>query len=159
MGTIHRIRTCYLHSFHPCPCSTAFWTLLHLVRTNSRFEVWIHTLTMETYLLSLELPWFGEMPGYYNTNPGGPMYPPTAGLTPGYGYPYHQPMSAPGHSIVIQPGMNGAPPIITQTQWEARTYPTPGVRNKWNDSTMKYPMFCVRQICLANNLRLQISLM
>ena len=116
MGAIHRIRTCYLHSLQPCPYSTAFWTILHMVRTNSRFEVWIQALTMETYLLSLELPWFGEMPGYYNTHPGGPMYPPTAGMTPGYGYPYHPPMSAPGHSIVIQPGMNGAPPIVTQTQ-------------------------------------------
>ena len=70
---------------------------------------------METNLLPLELPWFGEMPGYYNTNAGGPMYPPSAGMAPGYGYPY-PPMSAPGHSIVIQPGMNGAPPIVTQTQ-------------------------------------------
>ena len=60
-------------------------------------------------LLPLELPWFGEMPGYYNTHPGGPMYGP--GMAPGYGYPYN-PM--PGHSIVIQPGMNGAPPIVTQ---------------------------------------------
>lgn len=133
MGTIHRNHTCYLHSFQACWFSTTFWTLLHLVRTNSRFEVWIQTLAMETNLLPLELPWFGEMPGYYNTHQGGPTYPPSAGMTPGYGYgyPYHPPMSAPGHSIVIQPGINGAPPIVTQTQWEARTYIPPGVRNKW----------------------------
>lgn len=70
---------------------------------------------MEANLLPLELPWFGEMPGYYNTHPGGPIYPPhSAGMAPGYGYPYNvNPMSAPGHSIVIQPGMNGQPPVIT----------------------------------------------
>ena len=70
---------------------------------------------MEINPLPSELPWFGEMPGYYNTHAGGPMYPPSAGMAPGYPYPY-PPMSAPGHSIVIQPGMNGAPPIVTQTQ-------------------------------------------
>jgi hypothetical protein len=39
--------------------------------------------------------------------------PPSAG---GYGYPYQggMPVPNPGHSIVIQPGMNGAPPTITQ---------------------------------------------
>jgi hypothetical protein len=68
---------------------------------------------MEANLLPLELPWFGEMPGYYNTNAGAPMYPPhSAGMAPGYGYAHHPA----GHSIVIQPGMNGAPPIVTQTQ-------------------------------------------
>ena len=61
---------------------------------------------METNLLS-ELPWFGEMPGYYNTHAGAMM------PYPGH-YPYNVPMSAPGHSIVIQPGMNGAPPTVTQ---------------------------------------------
>ena len=75
---------------------------------------------MEANLLPLELPWFGEMPGYYNTHAGTPMYPPhsagmTPGMYPGYGYPYPPMSAAPGHSIVIQPGMNGAPPIVTQT--------------------------------------------
>jgi len=84
------------------------FSLVHVAQRFGRYYIWSEPIR--------ELPWFGEMPGYYNTNPGGPMYPPTAGMTPGYGYPYHPPMSAPGHSIVIQPGMNGAPPIITQTQ-------------------------------------------
>ena len=85
------------------------------------FEVRIvvHESLITSTSLFLELPWFGEMPGYYNTNPyggGGPMMhypPPSAG---GYGYPYQggMPVPNPGHSIVIQPGMNGAPPTITQ---------------------------------------------
>lgn len=70
-------------------------------------------------MLNTELPWFGEMPGYYNTNtqgmPGQHMmqYPGTPG---GYGYPNQggYPIPNPGHSLIIQPGMNGAPPTITQ---------------------------------------------
>jgi len=56
------------------------------------------------------------MPGYYNTHAmgGGPMPYPNPAVGPGYGYPYNVPMSAAGHSIVIQPGMNGAPPTVTQ---------------------------------------------
>ena len=65
----------------------------------------------------VELPWFGEAPGYYNTHPGGMMQYPTGG----YVYPT-MPMQGvnaplvqtPGHSIVIQPGMNGQPPTVTQ---------------------------------------------
>ena len=63
------------------------------------------------------------MPGYYNTHAGpGPMYS-SPGVIPGYGYPYPptlaqqmsaQNMAAPGHSIVIQPGMHGQPPTVTQ---------------------------------------------
>jgi len=92
-----------------------FYILLQLVSLAQRFGryyIWSEPIR--------ELPWFGEMPGYYNTHAGTPMYPPphsagmTPGMYPGYGYPY-PPMSAPGHSIVIQPGMNGAPPIVTQT--------------------------------------------
>jgi len=84
------------------------FNLVDLAQRFGRYYIWTEPIR--------ELPWFGEMPGYYNTHAGGPiMYPPSAGLTPGYGYPY-PPMSAPGHSIVIQPGMNGAPPIVTQTQ-------------------------------------------
>ncbi|KAF8204988.1 hypothetical protein BJ912DRAFT_939933 [Pholiota molesta] len=65
-----------------------------------------------------ELPWFGEMPGYYNTHAqggGAPMmgYPPAGGYGPP-GFPYGYPHPNPGHSIMIQPGMNGAPPTITQ---------------------------------------------
>ena len=80
---------------------------------------------MEINLLPLELPWFGEMPGYYNTHAGGPgqTYTPAWG----YGYPYPPPMSgglplmsgvppnSGGHSIVIRPNLNG-PPDVTQHQ-------------------------------------------
>jgi len=81
--------------------------LVGLAQRFGRYYIWSEPIR--------ELPWFGEMPGYYNTTAGGPMYPPHS--APGYhtGYPYHPMMSAPagGHSIVIQPGMNGAPPIVT----------------------------------------------
>jgi hypothetical protein len=86
-------------------CLLAFYILFKLVGLAQRFGryyIWTEPIR--------ELPWFGEMPGYYNTNAGGPMYPPP-GMAPGYGYPYQPP----GHSIVIQPGLNGAPPIVTQT--------------------------------------------
>ncbi|KAI0638220.1 hypothetical protein C8Q77DRAFT_1215088 [Trametes polyzona] len=73
----------------------------------------------------VELPWFGQWPGY----PEGGQFP--QGMYPGqYGYPAMgmQPMGAygpqiapgyvvqqnPGHSVVIQPGMNGQPPTVTQ---------------------------------------------
>jgi len=79
--------------------------LVGIAQRFGRYYIWSEPIR--------ELPWFGEMPGYYNTH-AGPMYPPySAGMTPGYGYPY-QPQGAPGHSIVIQPGLNGAPPRITQ---------------------------------------------
>lgn len=72
-----------------------------------------------------ELPWFDEQPGYYNQHTGGPQvaqFPPGQyapgqyGAYPG-GYGYPAPMSpgaAQGHSVIIQPGINGAPPTITQ---------------------------------------------
>lgn len=69
-----------------------------------------------TGLFTPELPWFGEMPGYYNTiSAGQPQaYPAGYGQgNPGYGY-YPGPMTQPGSSIVIQPGMNGQPPTVTQ---------------------------------------------
>ena len=56
-----------------------------------------------------QLGWFGELPGY----PSEAIYP----RAPGYGQPYpganyvHQ---LPGHSIVVQPGVNGGQPIINQ---------------------------------------------
>jgi len=69
---------------------------------------------------SIELPWFGEMPGYYNTHAGG--YPQSPGMGPGYGNSYYpggmpyggMPMTQQGHSIVIQPSATGGPPMITQ---------------------------------------------
>lgn len=63
----------------------------------------------------VELPWFGEAPGYYNTHPAGMVQYPAGG----FAYPAMQPVNpqyvqTPGHSIVIQPGANGQPPTITQ---------------------------------------------
>ncbi|KAJ3516993.1 hypothetical protein NMY22_g14068 [Coprinellus aureogranulatus] len=64
-----------------------------------------------------ELPWYDEAPGYYNQHTGGPphgvAYAP--GAYPGYnGYGMQPPMSAGGHSVIIQPGINGQPPTVTQ---------------------------------------------
>lgn len=70
-------------------------------------------------LALVELPWFGEMPGYYNTNAHGHgmAYP----QSPGGMYPYYpqMPQTQPGHSIIIQPGVNGQPPTITQVPLSA----------------------------------------
>lgn len=75
----------------------------------------------------IELPWFGQWPGYPEGGqfPQGMMYPQQQYGYPGMGM---QPMGAygpqmapgyvvqqtPGHSVVIQPGMNGQPPTVTQ---------------------------------------------
>ncbi|PPQ72909.1 hypothetical protein CVT26_014572 [Gymnopilus dilepis] len=85
--------------------------LVSLAQQFGRYLIWTEPIR--------ELPWFGEMPGYYNTSSRVPnsanMYypPPSAG---GYGYPYQggMPMPQPGNSIIIQPNPNGGPPTITQ---------------------------------------------
>lgn len=74
----------------------------------------------------VELPWFGQMPGWpeHGAYPQQYAYPagqPMAGAYPG-GIPYAPPMVGggyvvqqnPGHSVVIQPGSNGHAPTITQ---------------------------------------------
>ncbi|TFK43519.1 hypothetical protein BDQ12DRAFT_675107 [Crucibulum laeve] len=86
-----------------------------------RYEIWEEPIR--------ELPWFGEMPGYYNTHAGGmhsgmpvgmPQYPMSAGGYPaGYNGFQGMPIQTPGHSIVIQPGMNGQPPTVTQVPMSA----------------------------------------
>jgi len=58
-----------------------------------------------------ELPWFGEMPGYYNVANTGMAQPVYPGYPPVHYPPY---MQTQGHSIIIQPGVNGQPPVITQ---------------------------------------------
>ena len=72
----------------------------------------------------IELPWFGQWPGF----PEG-QYPPNGMYQQPYAYPAGAPMYAgsgpqmtpgyviqqnPGHSVVIQPGVGGQPPTITQ---------------------------------------------
>jgi len=64
-----------------------------------------------------QLGWFGQWPAYPTDgiHPRGPHYP--YGAYPGaYGTPagggYVQ--QVPGHSVVIHPGVNGAPPVVTQ---------------------------------------------
>ena len=110
----------------------ALWILFQLAAQAVRFgryQIWREPIRgapprtcidqPDTYLTS-ELPWFGEMPGYNNTSTmgGAPMqyYPSSGGMyAPQPGNPYGgYPQPAPGHTLVIQPGMNGAPPTITQ---------------------------------------------
>ena len=72
----------------------------------------------------LELGWFGEFPGYPGypggsypgMMPGAMMMQPGMGqpiqhMGPGGGYVVQQ---SPGHSVVIQPGVRGEPPTVTQ---------------------------------------------
>ncbi|KAI0335501.1 hypothetical protein GY45DRAFT_804825 [Cubamyces sp. BRFM 1775] len=76
----------------------------------------------------IELPWFGQWPGYPEGGqfPNG-MYPsgqygyPMMGMPPPMGgyagsqmAPGYVVQQNPGHSVVIQPGINGQPPTITQ---------------------------------------------
>jgi hypothetical protein len=84
----------------------AIGVLFQLVAQAQRFgrwQIWSEPIR--------ELPWFGEMPGYYNTNYPMPYPPSPGGMYPPY---YPPPMAQPGHSLIIQPGVNGAPPTITQ---------------------------------------------
>ncbi|PPQ77771.1 hypothetical protein CVT25_011206 [Psilocybe cyanescens] len=91
-----------------CLFVIAFYVLHQLAGQAQRYgrhKIWSEPIR--------ELPWFEEAPGYYNTNTYGPnamQYPPpSAG---GYGYPYYpggmggMPMLNPGHSLMVQPGMN-----------------------------------------------------
>lgn len=71
-----------------------------------------------------ELPWFDEMPGYYNQSTTGPPMMPMGGPgpMPYPGYPYGgggYPQAQPGHAIMIQPGLNGAPPTVSQVPMSA----------------------------------------
>lgn len=87
----------------------ALYMVLRLVTEAERFgryDIWWAPIQ--------ELPWFGEAPGYYNTHPGGMVQYPVGG----YAYPMQNVnapvVQTPGHSIIIQPGMNGQPPTVTQ---------------------------------------------
>jgi hypothetical protein len=82
-----------------------------------RFYIWREDIR--------ELPWFGQAPGYpgvgyaaYSSQYGSrgypgqyPQYPNAQYPTTGYGTNVHQ---QPGHSLVIQPGINGGAPTVQQ---------------------------------------------
>ncbi|KAI5893299.1 uncharacterized protein SCHCODRAFT_02621393 [Schizophyllum commune H4-8] len=100
-----------------CLFVIAFFIILSLISQAQRFgrpDIWAAPIR--------ELGWFGEYPGYYNYgngvhNPAAQGMPP-AGY-PQYPYPYmpgypQMQQPSPGTAIVIQPGINGAPPTITQ---------------------------------------------
>lgn len=121
MGSFLRVRACLHRPIPTCRSRPAIWALFDLDGTYTRY-VHVYSLLRILHLCEpthlQELPWFGEMPGYYNTSsrvPNANMYypPPSAG---GYGYPYQggYPMPQQGNSIVIQPNPNGGPPTITQ---------------------------------------------
>ena len=79
-----------------------------------------------------ELPWFGELPGWpYGGQMGYPM-----GMYPAGGMAYQPAMmnggmmnggyvvqQAPGHSVVIQPGLAGGAPTITQVPGSVSSVP------------------------------------
>jgi hypothetical protein len=69
-----------------------------------------------------ELPWFGQAPGYpgtgyatYSSQYGNRGYP-QAGSYAQYPTTYggNVVQQQPGHSLVIQPGMNGGAPVVQQ---------------------------------------------
>ncbi|EPQ54263.1 hypothetical protein GLOTRDRAFT_116829 [Gloeophyllum trabeum ATCC 11539] len=77
----------------------------------------------------IELPWFGEYPGYPGPYQYSDGYAQNGQMMPGYGQPtYVYPgmmgggqmpyviRQNPGESIVIQPGMNGGAPFVQQVQ-------------------------------------------
>lgn len=74
----------------------------------------------------LELPWFGEAPGYYNTTATGvnPVYP-VMGQYPGGVHPQIQP----GSALVVQPGVNGQLPTITQIPIASNVWTNKAVTN------------------------------
>lgn len=103
-----------------CFLVIAFIILLQLTsqaKKFGRYNIWQEPIR--------ELGWFGEMPGYYNqgqTPPpmshmaqsGYPGYPASPGYFNGAGPGMPQYIQQqPGHAIVVQPGINGAPPTIT----------------------------------------------
>lgn len=83
--------------------------LVHQAQRFGRWQIWSEPIR--------ELPWFGEMPGYYNTSYPGMQYPQSPGAYPYF--PGAMPMVQPGSSIIIQPGVNGAPPTVTQVPLSA----------------------------------------
>ncbi|TRM67576.1 hypothetical protein BD626DRAFT_479195 [Schizophyllum amplum] len=108
-----------------CLFVIAFYITLRLISQAQQFgraDIWAAPIR--------ELGWFGEYPGYYNQghgayNPAAQGMPPQQGGYPQYGgYPqqYMNGMGgwpqmqqpSPGAAIVIQPGINGGPPTITQ---------------------------------------------
>ncbi|KAF5389055.1 hypothetical protein D9757_004900 [Collybiopsis confluens] len=87
-------------------CSFAFIILLQLITQAQRFGRW--NIWNEPIR---ELGWYGEYPGYYNTTTQPVVQYPQY---PQYGYPAQAGngiVQQPGHSIVIQPSVNGAPTV------------------------------------------------
>lgn len=90
----------------------AFYILIQLVGQAikmGRHHIWKEPIR--------ELPWFGEMPGYYNTHPQAMPFPSPHGAQGG-GYPI-SPYPPGGGALMIQPNLNGAPPTITQVPLSA----------------------------------------
>ncbi|KXN86285.1 hypothetical protein AN958_10147 [Leucoagaricus sp. SymC.cos] len=78
-------------------------SLVSRAQAFGRFDIWREPIR--------ELPWFGEAPGYYNTAvTGAPQAYPVMAQYPAGAYPQAQP----GSAIVIQPGVNGQMPTVTQ---------------------------------------------
>ncbi|PPQ98520.1 hypothetical protein CVT24_004011 [Panaeolus cyanescens] len=100
-----------------CLFVIAFYILLQLVNQAKRFgryNIWSEPIR--------ELPWFDESPGYYGQGvqgPGMPMAMPAYPPTPSPGYYPGAHGGVPGSQIIIQPGVNGAPPTVTQVPMSA----------------------------------------
>ena len=78
-----------------------------------RFYIWREDIR--------ELPWFGQAPGYpgagyaqYSSQYGSRGYPGQYAQYPSTTYGGNVVHQQPGHSLVIQPGMNGGAPTVQQ---------------------------------------------
>jgi hypothetical protein len=78
-----------------------------------RFYIWREDIR--------ELPWFGQAPGYpgvgyasHSSQYGSRGYPGSYAQYPASNYGGNVVHQQPGHSLVIQPGMNGGAPSVQQ---------------------------------------------
>ncbi len=96
-----------------------FWTLGYLEGAHSRYVASCRDCFPSHSTRRLELGWFNEYPGFYNSTPGMmPMqYMPTAGGFVPYGQTQGQQQPLPqGHTLIVQPH-HGQPPTITSVPY------------------------------------------
>jgi len=123
---------CTDYSYRSCfPCSSV-WTIQYLERAHSRCRLTLFSLRFNLTWY-LELPWFGEAPGYYNTAATGvnPVYP-VMGQYPGGVHPQIQP----GSALVVQPGVNGQLPTITQIPIASNVWTNKAVMIWWTNQLL-----------------------
>jgi hypothetical protein len=110
--------------------SLPFITLLTLSISVTLFFIFVVTLASRSVAMGRhyiwredirELPWFGQAPGYpgvgytsYSSQYGSRGYPGSYAQYPSTNYGGNVVHQQPGHSLVIQPGMNGGSSVVQQ---------------------------------------------